>query len=158
MSAPHDYLERVYAGLLGKTIGIYAGHPFELWGYDRIVSELGEINYYVNERLNTPVVTTDDDLAGTLLFLRAIPDYGFRKDVTAEEIGKTWLNYLVEETTTLWWGGRGMSTEHTAYLNLKSGIPAPASGSIATNGHLVAEQIGAQIFIDGWAMVAPGDP
>ena len=26
------------------------------------------------------------------------------------------------------------------------------------NGKVIAEQIGAQIFIDGWAMVAPGDP
>src|SRR5690606_20290747 len=33
-----------------------------------------------------------------------------------------------------------------------------ASGSIATNGQTVAEQIGAQIFIDGWAMVAPRQP
>jgi hypothetical protein len=93
-----------------------------------------------------------------LAFLRAIPDYGFSENVTPEQIGKTWLNYLVEGKTVLWWGGRGMSTEHTAYLNLKAGIPAPASGSIETNGRLVAEQIGAQIFIDGWAMVAPGDP
>ena len=31
MSAPDDYLEKVYAGLLGKAIGIYLGHPFELW-------------------------------------------------------------------------------------------------------------------------------
>ena len=29
---------------------------------------------------------------------------------------------------------------------------------MAMNGQVVAEQIGAQIFIDGWAMVAPGDP
>ena len=158
ISTPNDYLERVYAGLLGKCIGIYAGHPFELWGYDRIVAELGEINYYVNDHFNSPVVTTDDDLAGMLTFLRAIPDYGYSKEVTAEQIGNVWLNYLVEEQTVLWWGGRGMSTEHTAYLNLKSGITAPASGSIETNGHLVAEQIGSQIFIDGWAMVAPGDP
>src|SRR5207302_5692376 len=54
--------------------------------------------------------------------------------------------------------GLGNSTEHTAYLRLKDGIPAPRSGSIALNGTVVAEQIGAQIFIDGWAMVAPGDP
>ncbi|MCL6432592.1 MAG: ADP-ribosylglycohydrolase family protein, partial [Anaerolineae bacterium] len=54
--------------------------------------------------------------------------------------------------------GLGNSTEHTAYLRLKRGIPAPQSGSIALNGRVVAEQIGAQIFIDGWAMVAPGDP
>ena len=32
------------------------------------------------------------------------------------------------------------------------------SGSIATNGTTVAEPIGAQIFIDGWAMVSPGQP
>ena len=38
------------------------------------------------------------------------------------------------------------------------GIAAPGSGSIETNGRTVAEQIGAQIFIDGWAMVAPGKP
>src|SRR3712207_2462960 len=29
---------------------------------------------------------------------------------------------------------------------------------MARNSKVVAEQIGAQIFIDGWAMVAPGDP
>ena len=58
----------------------------------------------------------------------------------------------------LWWGGIGNSTEHTAYLRLKSGIPAPQSGSIALNGKSVAEQIGAQIFIDGWAMASPGNP
>ena len=58
----------------------------------------------------------------------------------------------------LWWGGMGNSTEHTAYLRLKHGIEAPRSGSIELNGKVVAEQIGSQIFIDGWAMVAPGDP
>ncbi|MBV9909600.1 MAG: ADP-ribosylglycohydrolase family protein, partial [Hyphomicrobiales bacterium] len=73
-------------------------------------------------------------------------------------IGETWLNYLVERRSILWWGGNGNSTEHTAWLNLKRGIAAPASGSIAVNGHAVAEQIGAQIFIDGWAIVAPGNP
>ena len=26
------------------------------------------------------------------------------------------------------------------------------------NGKTVAEQIGAQIFIDGWALVSPGNP
>ncbi|HVU11029.1 MAG TPA: ADP-ribosylglycohydrolase family protein, partial [Phototrophicaceae bacterium] len=41
---------------------------------------------------------------------------------------------------------------------LKHGIAAPDSGSIALNSKTVAEQIGAQIFIDGWAMVSPGDP
>jgi hypothetical protein len=52
----------------------------------------------------------------------------------------------------------GTSTEHTAFLRLKHGIPAPRSGSASLNTREVAEQIGAQIFIDGWAMVAPGEP
>jgi ADP-ribosylglycohydrolase len=158
MSLPIDYAERVYAGVLGKIIGVYLGRPFEGWPYQRIMNELGEINYYVHDRLGVPLVVTDDDISGTFTFLRALPDYGNSRSLTPEQIGQTWLNYLIEKRTILWWGGVGNSTEHTAYQRLKSGMKAPASGSIATNGKTVAEQIGAQIFIDGWAMVAPGDP
>jgi len=155
---PPDYLERVYAGVLGKIIGVYLGRPFEGWTYERLMADLGEVNYYVHERLGVPLIVTDDDISGTFTFLRALPDYGCRADLSAAHIGETWLNYLIENRTVLWWGGLGNSTEHTAYLRLKQGIPAPRSGSIAVNGKVVAEQIGAQIFIDGWAMVAPGDP
>ncbi len=155
---PPDYVERVYAGVLGKIIGVYLGRPFEGWPYARIVQELGEINYYVHERLGVPLIVTDDDISGTFTFLRALPDYGNTLALTPAQIGRTWLNYLIEQRTILWWGGMGNSTEHTAYLRLKHGIEAPRSGSMALNGKVVAEQIGAQIFIDGWAMVAPGDP
>ncbi|HOT91040.1 MAG TPA: ADP-ribosylglycohydrolase family protein [Anaerolineae bacterium] len=155
---PTDYVERVYAGVLGKIIGVYLGRPFEGWPYARIMQELGEINYYVHERLGVPLIVTDDDISGTFTFLRALPDYGNTATLTPAQIGRTWLNYLIEERTILWWGGMGNSTEHTAYLRLKHGIEAPRSGSAGLNGKVVAEQIGAQIFIDGWAMVAPGDP
>lgn len=155
---PNDYLERVYAGVLGKLIGVYLGRPFEGWTHQRIMQELGPIEYYVHDQLRQPLVVTDDDVAGTFTFLRALEDYGVSPDLSAEDIGRAWLNYIVEDRTILWWGGNGNSTEHTAWLNLKKGIPAPASGSIATNGATVAEQIGAQIFIDGWAMVAPNQP
>jgi ADP-ribosylglycohydrolase len=158
MPAPTDYLERVYAGVLGKIIGVYLGRPFEGWTYQRIDTELGEIWDYVHERFNVPLIVADDDISGTFTFLRALSDHGGTADITAEQIGKTWLNYIVEERSILWWGGMGNSTEHTAFLRLMAGIPAPASGSIATNGKTVAEQIGAQIFIDGWALVAPGNP
>jgi ADP-ribosylglycohydrolase len=158
MQVPNDYLERVYAGVLGKLVGVYLGRPFEGWTYQKIMKELGPIEYYVHERLNQPLVVTDDDVAGTFTFIRALEDYGISENLSAEEIGKAWLNYIVEERAILWWGGNGNSTEHTAWLNLKRGVPAPASGSIATNGSTVAEQIGAQIFIDGWGMVAPGRP
>ena len=158
MSLPIDYAERVYAGVLGKIIGVYLGRPFEGWSYERIMAELGEINYYVNDKRNSPLVLTDDDITGTFTFLRALPDYDNNPQLTPEQIGRTWLNYLIEKRTILWWGGLGNSTEHTAYLRLKQGIPAPESGSARLNGKVVSEQIGAQIFIDGWAMVVPGDP
>ncbi|AEM39918.1 ADP-ribosylglycohydrolase family protein [Ketogulonicigenium vulgare] len=155
---PKDYVERVYAGVLGKLIGVYLGRPFEGWTYQRIMRELGPIEYYVHERLNQPLVITDDDVAGTFTFVRALEDYGISPDISARDIGKAWMNYIIRERAILWWGGYGNSTEHTAWLNLKKGIPAPQSGSIAENGQTVAEQIGAQIFIDGWALIAPNQP
>jgi ADP-ribosylglycohydrolase len=158
MPLPHDYVERVYAGVLGKIIGVYLGRPFEGWNYERILAELGEVYYYVHEKRGVPLIVTDDDISGTFTFVRALADYGYDRNLTPEQIGQTWLNYLVEKRTILWWGGMGNSTEHTAFLRLKHGIPAPRSGSIEMNGKVVAEQIGAQIFIDGWGMVAPGDP
>ncbi|KKY16293.1 hypothetical protein UCRPC4_g05955 [Phaeomoniella chlamydospora] len=155
---PPDYLERVYAGVLGKLIGVYLGRPFEGWTHQRIMNELGTIRHYVHEQLDVPLVVTDDDVSGTFLFLRALEEHGYSSDISPEAIGKTWLNNIVEKQSVLWWGGNGISTEHTAFLNLKRGIPAPRSGSIEVNGQTIAEQIGAQIFIDGWAMVCPGDP
>jgi ADP-ribosylglycohydrolase len=155
---PADYLERVYAGVLGKIIGVYLGRPFEGWTYERIMSELGEIDRYVHEHINSPLVVTDDDITGTFTFVRALEDRGYDPDLTPAQIGESWLNYLIENRTILWWGGLGTSTEHTAYLRLKAGILAPDSGSIAVNGTTCAEQIGGQIFVDGWAMLFPGDP
>jgi ADP-ribosylglycohydrolase len=158
MYSSPDYLEHVYAGVLGKIIGVYLGRPFEGWTRQRILSELGEIWDYQHERLGVPLVVADDDISGTFTFLRALPDHGGTAPITAEQIGETWLNYIVENRSILWWGGMGNSTEHTAFLRLKSGIAAPQSGAVATNGKTVAEQIGAQIFIDGWALVCPGNP
>ena len=153
-----DYRERVYAGVLGKIIGVYLGRPFEGWTHEKIVAELGEIDHYVHEQFNMPLVVTDDDIAGTFTFPRALADNAFTPNLTPAQIGDAWLNYLIDQRTVLWWGGLGVSSEHTAFLRLQSGIQAPASGSEALNGKTIAEQIGAQIFIDGWAMLFPGDP
>jgi hypothetical protein len=149
MSIPADYVERVYAGVLGKIIGVYLGRPFEGWSYEKIMAEMGEINYYVHEQRKVPLIVTDDDIAGTFTFVRALADYGNRRDLTSAQIGQAWLNYIIENRSILWWGGLGNSSEHTAFMRLKQGIPAPRSGSIEMNGKTTAEQIGAQIFIDG---------
>lgn len=160
MSLPKDYAERVYAGVLGKIIGVYLGRPFEGWPNDKMEQILGEVWYYVNDRLahNPPLIITDDDISGTFTFIRALREHGIRKDLPSESIGKTWLNNIIEDKTILWWGGVGTSTGHTAYMRLKHGIAAPRSGSLELNGPVVAQQVGAQIFIDGWGLVCPGNP
>ena len=153
-----EYAQRVYAGVLGKCIGVYLGRPFEGWDNARIERELGEIHGYVHEKLHRPLVVADDDLSGTFTFVRALEENGFPPEITAAQIGDWWRNVLIEGKTILWWGGLGVSTEHTAFLRLKAGLKAPESGSVAANGRLVAEQIGAQIFCDGWGLICPGDP
>lgn len=158
MQLSQAYRNKIYAGVLGKMIGVYLGRPVEGWPYQTIIDRFGEIPYYVNKELDLPLIVADDDLSGTFAFFRAVEDNGFPTEVTAEQIGKTWLNYIIEDRSILWWGGMGNSTEHTAYLNLKRGIPAPESGSIRRNGPVLAQQIGAQIFMDAYAMMCPGDP
>ncbi|HHZ12810.1 MAG TPA: ADP-ribosylglycohydrolase family protein [Clostridiales bacterium] len=152
---PKDYIEKVYAGWLGKIIGVRHGAPIEGWEYDRIKRVYGEIDSYLVDYKD---FAADDDSNGPMFFLRALEDYTHTPDITAEQIGLTWLNYAPYEHGFYWWGGYGKSTEHTAYLNLRNGIMAPRSGSIEQNGAAVAEQIGGQIFIDTWGLVVPGDP
>ncbi len=151
-----DYLERCYAGWLGKIVGVRLGAPIEGWSYQKIRNVLGGNVYDYIVDYNE--FAADDDTNGPMFFLRAMEDYTCSEDLTAEQIGKTWLNYTPYEHGFYWWGGYGASTEHTAYLNLRAGIPAPQSGSIAQNGTTVAEQIGGQIFIDTWGLVNPGNP
>ena len=152
---PANYVEKCYAGWLGKVIGVRHGTLVEGWTYEQIRDSVGEITDYLT---NYRDYASDDDLNGPLFFLRALEDYECSDRLTAREIGLTWLNYTPYEHGFYWWGGYGVSTEHTAYLNLWRGMDAPESGSIATKGKTVAEQIGGQIFIDGWGLACPGNP
>ena len=151
---PADYLERVYAGWLAKIIGIRLGAAVEGWDYARIQELFGELTCYPAQYKN---FAADDDSNGPLYFLRALEDKR-GETLTAQDVGEALLNYAPYEHGFFWWGGYGVSTEHTAYLNLRRGIKAPASGSIEVNGTATAEQIGGQIFIDTWGLVAPGNP
>ncbi|NGP45702.1 hypothetical protein G4V62_12325 [Bacillaceae bacterium SIJ1] len=150
-----DYVERVYAGWLGKVIGVRHGANIEQWSYERIEKAFGEITGYIH---NFPNFAADDDTNGPIFFLRSLEDYTYTRDITAEQMGHSWLNYAPDGHGFYWWGGYGKSTEHTAYLNMKHGMSAPRSGSIEQNGSAVAEQIGGQIFIDVWGMIAPNHP
>lgn len=153
-----EYSEKIYAGVLGKMLGVYIGRPVEGWFYDRIRDSFDEVWHYKNVEAGTPLIIPDDDLSGTFAFCRAAEDNGFPKNLKSEQIGDAWLDYLVENKTILWWGGLSRSTEHTAFLRLKNGYRAPQSGSMELNGRGMAEQIGAEIFIDSWALMNPGDP
>jgi ADP-ribosylglycohydrolase len=152
------FAEKTYAGVVGKLCGVYLGRAVEGWSYSAIRKRFDEIEYYVADQVGWPLIVPDDDLSGTFLFYRALEDNGFPRDISAKSIGDTWLNYIVEDKTVLWWGGLGRSTEHTAYLRLKAGIHAPQSGSAKLNSRAMAEAIGSEIFIDTWALSNPGDP
>lgn len=152
-----NYVEKVYAGLLGMNIGIRLGAPVEpsIWTYERIRDTYGDITQYVKEFLH---FAADDDANGPYYFLRALYDKASNRPLAPSDVADAWLNYAREGVGMFWWGGYGRSTEHTAYLNLKMGIPAPQSGSIAQNGATMAEQIGGQIFIDTWGLIYPSNP
>lgn len=153
---PELYLEKVYAGFLGMNVGIRLGAPVEptLWTYERIYETYGEITDYVKDYKN---FAADDDVNGPVYFLRALYDDAKGRELEPDDVAKAWLNYTREGVGMFWWGGYGISTEHTAYLNLKNGIKAPLSGSEKQNGKILADQIGGQIFIDTWGLVNPGE-
>ena len=147
-----SYLLTTYASWLGKIIGVRLGAPIENFTNQQIEQEYGEITGYP---VDYNIFAADDDLNGPLFFVRALLD---KTDITAEDVGETFLNYIQRYTGFFWWGGVGVSTEHTAYENLLKGMKAPESGSIKTNGLTMAEQIGGQIFSDCWGYVAGGNP
>ena len=152
---PKDYDERVYAGLLGMCAGVRFGAPIEGWSHAQIEEHLGELDGFFPIPPGT-FFKPDDDTAVPLIFIRALEDYG--TDLKPVQMGHTWLNYLGDGHGTIWWGGYGRSSEHTAYDNLAHGIQAPLSGSVELNGKILSEQIGGQIFSDIWGLVIPSRP
>jgi len=62
------YSEQIYAGVLGKLIGVYMGRPVEGWSYDAICERFGYIDRYVAEETGAPFIVPDDDISGTLFF------------------------------------------------------------------------------------------
>ncbi|MGN1398496.1 MAG: ADP-ribosylglycohydrolase family protein [Erysipelotrichaceae bacterium] len=146
------YLYTVYSSWLGKNIGIRLGAPVENFSSDQI-EELyhGKTGYLVDY----DIFASDDDSNGPLFFFRSLLD---KDSLTSEDVANTMLGYIQRYLGFFWWGGEGVSTEHTAYLNLERGIKPPYSGSSETNGIALSEQIGGQIFSDCWGYLSLGDP
>lgn len=151
----NNYSERVYAGILGKIIGVYLGRPVEGWTYESIRKKFNIITDYPSKSLGLPLIVADDDISSSFVFARAVSDYGY---ITTNSMSRTWLNYVIENKTVFWWGGYGRSTEHTALINLKNGVLPPASGSASVVGDVVASQVGAQIFNDALTLYYPFQP
>ena len=101
---PENYSEKVYAGLLGKCIGVRLGAPVEptVWTYERIRETYGDIAGYLKEYKN---FAADDDVNGPIFFIRALYDYGMEREITSQDIGNTWLNYTRENKGFFCWGG-----------------------------------------------------
>lgn len=98
MSLPVDHLERVYAGVLGKVIGVYLGRPVEGWPREKILSDIGHVRYYIHQKFDQPLmfdkgvrplVVADDDVSATFSFVRALIEHK-ASDITSEQIGRTW--------------------------------------------------------------------
>ena len=136
MKLPENYMERVYSGWLGKVIGIRLGAAVEGWSYERIQNVFGELWEYPAQYKN---FAADDDSNGPMFFIRSLEDCKDLQSFSAQDVADALLNYAPYEHGFFWWGGYGVSTEHTAYLNLRNGIPAPRSGSVEQNGSTMAE-------------------
>ncbi|HYK72602.1 MAG TPA: ADP-ribosylglycohydrolase family protein [Pseudoneobacillus sp.] len=151
-----NYIHSVYAGVLGKVIGVRHGAVIEGWTYEQIQEKFGEINDYLHQYQKR--FAADDDTNGPIFFIRVLEDFQHLESITNKEMGLTWLNYVPDGRGFFWWGGYGISSEHTAYENLKNGVMAPKSGSKEQNGERMAEQIGGQIFSEIWGLIFPDQP
>lgn len=148
----YSYLKTTYASFLGKCIGVRLGAPVENWTSEKIKETYGLKKGYL---VDYGVFAADDDTNGPLFFIRPLLE---KDSIDEKDIGQAFLDYICEYHGFFWWGGVGVSSEHTAYENLKQGLIAPKSGSYKTNGNTIAEQIGGQIFSDCWGYVSGFKP
>ena len=68
-SMKSEYLEKIYAGWLGKIIGIRLGAPVEGWTAEKIRQVYGRLDHYAVDYQD---FAADDDSNGPLFFLRAL--------------------------------------------------------------------------------------
>ena len=147
---------RIYSGWLGKMIGVRLGAPVEMWTREQIEEKYHGQHGYLCDYND---FAADDDTNGPVFFIRSLEES--RKPwqkLTSKDVSRAWLQYASWGHGMYWWGGYGISSENTAYENLRADMIPPVCSSAKMVGKTLSEQIGGQIFIDAWGLICPGDP
>ena len=150
----NQWFDHIYAAWLGKIIGVRVGAQVENWHHDQIHHAYGFLSTYPHGF--HPYFAADDDLNGPYYFTKILDRFP-KGDFTPQQFGDYLVECICDHRGFFWWGGVDISSEERGYTNLIHGIPSPLSGSVSTNGTMLANQIGGQIFIDGWGYVCMGD-
>ncbi|ARU91753.1 hypothetical protein SCLARK_001196 [Spiroplasma clarkii] len=151
MDYPQNYFKKVYSGWIGKIVGIIFGTPTEIWKKEEIAEVFCKFDNYL---VNYGKYAADDDYMWGMIFqenLKALSQANLETANFAEAI----MNLVPNGHGVMWWGGKDVATEHTAYINLNSGILPPESGSKTVNPDWITEQIGGEIFNDHWGLLSP---
>ena len=136
-----DYFDKVLGGWQGKNIGCALGGILEGWTRSRIVEAYGLVEDYVQK----PPSTLNDDIAFELVYLHALEELG--PDVTSAQLGREWVAHLPLEYC--------YTAERVAMENLLRGLVPPESGS---QDNPFSEWIGAQMKGEVCGLIAPGRP
>jgi ADP-ribosylglycohydrolase len=163
----HDVLyDRILAAWQGRAVGCTLGKPLEglspsdveryleRAGVDRIddylpgVDGLGpDVTLLWRDAVRGRIdgVPRDDDIDYTILALHVLEEHG--RGFHADDVAAEWLDHLPLMRT--------YTAERAAYRNLVNGLRPPATAEV---DNPYREWIGAQIRVDAYGYVSPGDP
>jgi ADP-ribosylglycohydrolase len=176
-SIPYDDLaDKMYGAWLGRSAGCLLGQPIEGWSKERIMGLLREtgnfpVHYYISSEIDPEIakkygvineggsygnefvswinnvkhMVEDDDMNYTIIGLAVVEKYGY--DFSPDDVAESWLNLLPLLRTC--------TAERIAYRNLVNRLDPPLS---ATYRNVYREWIGAQIRVDLYGYINPGNP
>lgn len=164
-----SYYNKLKGAIIGRFAGCALGAPVELMeigqllNYAKTIDQEMPPTHYFKAAPNPDgqrylvgkgrhftasemqFLSTDDDIAYTLLSLLNLEQYG--SSLTTNDIASSWLKYLPKECT--------FTAERTTLTNLEQGIDPMVAAEINNEED---EYIGAAIRIDGYAYIHPGNP
>ena len=165
----NEYKQKLKGAIIGRFAGCALGAPVELMEIGELINFANTIQqafppvdyfkkapnpdgqrYLIGKGRdftseNMSFLSTDDDIAYTLLSLLMLEKHGDK--LSTKDVATFWLKYLPLECT--------FTAERTTLINLQQGV-APKQAAIPNN--LELEYIGAAIRIDGYGYINPGNP